>query len=137
MITLKYNKINTFEKYFILLMKNYKHIFFDLDRTLWDFDENTKDTFSDLFNTYKLKEKGIPDVKIFFEKITDKIQLLPSQCIMIGNVYEKDIIGAKAVGMKTIFFNEKIITGNFPDADQIIFSMNELVAAINLIKNKT
>ena len=46
-------------------MKNYKHIFFDLDRTLWDFDENTKDTFNDIFNFYKLKHKGIPDVKIF------------------------------------------------------------------------
>ena len=46
-------------------MKKYKHLFFDLDRTLWDCDENTKDTFNDIFNFYKLKHKGIPDVKIF------------------------------------------------------------------------
>ena len=48
-------------------MKKYKHLFFDLDKTLWDFDENTKDTFKDLFNFYKLNEKGIPYVKIFHD----------------------------------------------------------------------
>ena len=77
-----------------------------------------------------------PD-KRFFNSITKEIDIANEYCLMIGDSYTKDICGAKAVGMKTIFFNEKIITGNFPDADQFIFSMNELVAAINLIKNKT
>jgi FMN phosphatase YigB (HAD superfamily) len=54
---------------------------------------------------------------------------------MIGNVYEKDICGAKAVGMKTIFFNEKKLSGDFPDADKIIFSMTELNSAINSLMN--
>ena len=30
----------------------YKHIFFDLDRTLWDFDTNTKDTIREIFYSY-------------------------------------------------------------------------------------
>lgn len=66
-----------------------------------------------------------PDSK-FFQKIAEKISIVPSKCIMIGNDYKKDICGAKAVGMKTIFFNEKKLTGDFPDADKIIFSMKKL-----------
>ncbi len=34
---------------------NYKHIFFDLDRTLWDFEANAKETFKDLYKKYDLK----------------------------------------------------------------------------------
>lgn len=34
--------------------KVYKHIFFDLDRTIWDFDENAEETFHDIFEKYDL-----------------------------------------------------------------------------------
>lgn len=40
-------------------MNNYKHLFFDLDKTLWDFTENTKETFVDLYNIFNLKEYGV------------------------------------------------------------------------------
>jgi putative hydrolase of the HAD superfamily len=32
----------------------YKHIFFDLDHTLWDFDKNSAETLQELFVDYKL-----------------------------------------------------------------------------------
>ena len=35
-------------------MKHIKHIFFDLDHTLWDFDKNSKLTFIYLFEKHKL-----------------------------------------------------------------------------------
>ncbi len=35
-------------------MKHYKHLFFDLDRTLWDFDENLRLSFSELYKKYNL-----------------------------------------------------------------------------------
>lgn len=34
-------------------MKNLKHIFFDLDHTLWDFDKNSEETLHFLFNKYQ------------------------------------------------------------------------------------
>lgn len=40
-------------------MRNYKHLFFDLDRTLWDFDKNTIETFKEIYNKYQLGERGI------------------------------------------------------------------------------
>jgi len=35
-------------------VKQYKNIYFDLDRTLWDFESNSKDTFIDIFDKYNL-----------------------------------------------------------------------------------
>ncbi|MEA3443536.1 MAG: YjjG family noncanonical pyrimidine nucleotidase [Bacteroidota bacterium] len=35
-------------------MKNYKHIYFDLDRTLWDFESNSEDTFREIIKKYNL-----------------------------------------------------------------------------------
>ena len=35
-------------------MKIYKHLFFDLDRTLWDFETNALDTFKDIYEKFKL-----------------------------------------------------------------------------------
>lgn len=32
----------------------YKHLFFDLDRTLWDFDANSTQSLTEIFHSYKL-----------------------------------------------------------------------------------
>ena len=45
----------------------YKHIFFDLDHTLWDFDSNAKSTLLDLHQQHALHEKGIPDFELFYK----------------------------------------------------------------------
>ncbi len=37
-------------------MHKYKHIFFDLDHTLWDFDKNSEETFLDLYNIYYIED---------------------------------------------------------------------------------
>ena len=36
--------------------KAYKHIYFDLDRTIWDFEKNAQETFKDIYNKYQLDE---------------------------------------------------------------------------------
>jgi len=36
-----------------------KHIFFDLDHTLWDFDKNAEETLNELFTTYQFVDLGI------------------------------------------------------------------------------
>lgn len=48
-------------------MKTYKHLFFDLDRTLWDFDSNNLITFQKLYESFRLSELGIVDFDLFFE----------------------------------------------------------------------
>ena len=37
-------------------MPQYKHLFFDLDHTLWDFDANAKETLSELFEQFELNK---------------------------------------------------------------------------------
>ena len=51
----------------IKMRKTYKHIFFDLDHTLWDFERNAEETKREMFETFKLKERGIPDYETFRE----------------------------------------------------------------------
>ena len=40
-------------------MKSYQHLFFDLDRTLWDLDKNAHDTIKEIYLKHNLVEKGI------------------------------------------------------------------------------
>lgn len=51
-------------------MKNKKHIFFDLDHTLWDFDKNAEETLFELYNVYQLKNLGLNSVDVFIETYT-------------------------------------------------------------------
>ena len=76
-----------------------------------------------------------PDVR-FFTSIAQTIHFKPEECIMIGNLYEKDIIGAKDVGMKTILFDEKACNYAFPKADKVIHSMKILVEAMGKLEKK-
>ncbi len=46
----------------------YKHIFFDLDHTLWDFDANAKATLRQLHLNLNLVDKGIHDFDEFYKK---------------------------------------------------------------------
>jgi len=50
-------------------VKVYKHIFFDLDRTLWDFDQNMNDALRDIFFDFNL-DSVFPDVKTFISTFT-------------------------------------------------------------------
>ena len=46
----------------------YRHLFFDLDLTLWDFETNSRQTLGDLYESNGFKEKGVPDFDQFFER---------------------------------------------------------------------
>ena len=47
--------------------KTYKHVFFDLDRTLWDFDAAAEVAFERIYDKYNLKSLGIPSAHEFHE----------------------------------------------------------------------
>ncbi|HNF29793.1 MAG TPA: YjjG family noncanonical pyrimidine nucleotidase [Chitinophagaceae bacterium] len=49
-------------------MKQYKHLFFDLDHTLWDLEANAKETLHELYVKYNLLQIGIVDFDLFFNK---------------------------------------------------------------------
>ena len=43
----------------------YKHLFFDLDHTLWDFDRNSAECIAELFDTFQLANLGISSAEEF------------------------------------------------------------------------
>ena len=49
-------------------MPSYKHIFFDLDHTLWDFDTNAKASLTDIYGEFRLAEKVTSDFDAFYQK---------------------------------------------------------------------
>jgi putative hydrolase of the HAD superfamily len=51
--------------------KNYRHIFFDLDHTLWDFDTNSAVVLTDLFFRYKLNVWNIFTLSQFIDKFRE------------------------------------------------------------------
>ena len=40
-------------------MRKFRHIFLDLDRTLWDFEENSRQELESIFRKFKLQQLGI------------------------------------------------------------------------------
>jgi putative hydrolase of the HAD superfamily len=51
-------------------MNKYKHLFFDLDHTIWDFDKNAEETLHELYGVYGLKDLGLHSADLFIETYT-------------------------------------------------------------------
>ncbi|HEX4373925.1 MAG TPA: YjjG family noncanonical pyrimidine nucleotidase, partial [Puia sp.] len=45
--------------------RGYRHLFFDLDHTIWDFEANSKQTLLQLYQDLNLEKKGIDDFEKF------------------------------------------------------------------------
>jgi len=53
-----------------------KHIFFDLDHTIWDFDRNAEETLTELYARYELESLGLRSSREFIDTYTENNQLL-------------------------------------------------------------
>jgi FMN phosphatase YigB (HAD superfamily) len=73
-----------------------------------------------------------PD-KRFFTTIIEHLDLPPSSIVMIGDNYEKDCMGARQAGLKTVFYNARQEAGPFPMADAVFLNFNDLVDIIERI----
>jgi len=52
-------------------VKKYKHLFIDLDRTLWDFEKSAQQTFETIYLKYNLKKLGVPSLEEFDKYYTE------------------------------------------------------------------
>ena len=50
------------------MSKKYQHLFFDLDRTLWDFKKSSHQAFEEMFEIHKLSDLGIENWKELHDK---------------------------------------------------------------------
>jgi putative hydrolase of the HAD superfamily len=56
--------------------KTYKHLFIDLDRTLWDFEKSAQQTFEAIYTKHQLKDLGVPSLdefKVFYTKHNNRL----------------------------------------------------------------
>ena len=75
-----------------------------------------------------------------FKQLLNSHKIKPQEAIYIGNDPDKDFIGAKKIGMKTVRINQGIfrgkITNKSTEADFIIGSIKELPSLIVKIENQ-
>jgi putative hydrolase of the HAD superfamily len=73
-----------------------------------------------------------PDPRIFAH-VCERLGVLPSASVMIGDNFERDILGARAAGMQTVWFNERneeIPPGAVPP-DAIAQNIDALAGLLN------
>jgi HAD superfamily hydrolase (TIGR01509 family) len=96
---------------------------------------NIRQYFQYLFTSKELgTKKPNPD---FYKNILDKLNVKPQECVAVGNDYEKDIVPAGTLGIKTIWLStmKNMVSGE--KADYIIKSMQELPLAIEKLQQLT
>jgi putative hydrolase of the HAD superfamily len=57
-------------------MRQYKHLFFDLDHTLWDFDANAREALTELYAHFELNRKVQAPFTEFYTKYLHHNQIL-------------------------------------------------------------
>ncbi len=77
-------------------MHSYKHLFFDLDHTLWDFDTNAKNTLTDLYTEFELHLNVTPYFDDFYTKYLYHNQIL-------WDSYQKGFISAEDLKWKRMW----------------------------------
>jgi putative hydrolase of the HAD superfamily len=50
---------------FFYYMDKYKHLFFDLDHTIWDFEANSRQTLAEIYISLDLQQRGVDDLERF------------------------------------------------------------------------
>lgn len=85
-----------FLKFINMSTSKYKHLFFDLDRTLWDFDTNNKATFSEMHEKFHLVARGISDPVTFYTNY-QKINFT------LWEAYKKQLITKEVLNFKRFY----------------------------------
>ena len=83
--------------------KTYKHIFFDLDHTLWDFERSAEETKREMFVTFNLKQRGIKSYAAFKNVYVEINRTL-------WEMYRDEIIGKTELNFRR-FYDTLFILG--------------------------
>lgn len=129
-------------------MKVYKHIFFDLDHTLWDFETNSKLALQKIFSDESVGERGIGFEEFYktYLPINDRHwaayhnQRIDKQKVRFGRFYET----LSQFGIRDAELTERIaqayieisprMTNLFPDALEVLQYLQEKYS-LHLITN--
>ncbi len=70
----------------------------------------------------------------FFENVLQTVGVAPHECVMVGDDYRIDIVGASNAGMHTIWLADAGQETPAPCADIVITSMTDLVPVIKTLE---
>jgi putative hydrolase of the HAD superfamily len=74
----------------------YRHLFFDLDHTLWDFDANARESLTELYQYFKLESKAIGTFHEFY-------LIYLNHNATLWNRYEKGYISVEELKWKRMW----------------------------------
>lgn len=74
----------------------YKHLFFDLDHTLWDFDANAKITLTEIYSFFNLETLGVKPFDAFYKHYLHHNKIL-------WNRYHKGYINGEELKWKRMW----------------------------------
>jgi putative hydrolase of the HAD superfamily len=89
-----------------------RHIFFDLDHTIWDFDRNAEETLHELYHTYSLAERGVSCPYTFIETYTRNNHLLWAD-YHLGKITKEQL---RTTRFSTTFIELGLSAENIPKA---------------------
>ena len=83
------------------------------------------DFFKDVFTSERLG--AAKPSSAFFEGVFSALpEAKPGECVMIGDSYEADVLGAARAGMQTIFFDIRDTRREVPLADESVRRLSEV-----------
>jgi putative hydrolase of the HAD superfamily len=89
-----------------------RHIFFDLDHTIWDFDKNAEETLHELYHVYSLDSLGISCPDTFIETYTRNNHLLWAE-YHLGKITKEHL---RTTRFSTTFIELGLTAENIPGA---------------------
>lgn len=96
-------------------LSKYKHLFFDLDRTLWDFEANSQDTLEELFEEERIGEKVNNEVAHFIKTYKAKNASMWEQ-------YRNGLIDKTT--LRKLRFHHALLEYNYDD-EEFALELNE------------
>ncbi len=96
-------------------MKKYEHIFFDLDHTLWDFERNSEETITEIYQKLNLQQRINSAIDLYrsFEKANR----------WVWDQYHKDLLGKDA--FRSLRFDLALSEHNIKD-EKLSIELSEL-----------
>jgi putative hydrolase of the HAD superfamily len=103
----------------------YRHLFFDLDHTLWDFEANARATLEELYQSLQLENRGVDDFELFYRNYLAHNETLWER-------YRKGMIKQEELRVKRM----RMALLDFKIADEIL-TKNMSVRFLDLLPTRT
>ncbi|WP_162340901.1 YjjG family noncanonical pyrimidine nucleotidase [Cyclobacterium salsum] len=91
-------------------MKAYRHLLFDLDHTLWDYDSNVRDSLTELYTQHRLADLGGSSFEVFFHAFQATNLELWDQF----NSGQVDRDQLRAIRFQKVFTKARLATSQIP-----------------------